>query len=208
MPNNIENLVGNLLDTKTLTEVVSDNLHKIITHVPQHFHRMNKSDRPAHLLNFIKKNKHHQIIVFTNRNPTSDFVSIFLNENGIKSINLNGDMPMRTREGRFEQFQNGEFDVLSVTDVGSRGLNTKDIRIVINYDFPLYAADYIHRCGRVGRLGSPDDCKIINFVSSGREIDLVQKIEHSARTNLILPDVNANITNIIRKRFAIDKVVE
>lgn len=48
---------------------------------------------------------------------------------------------------------------------------------MLNYDFPLYAADYLHRIGRVGRLGSPESCKVTNFISSPQEINLVQQIE-------------------------------
>ena len=54
---------------------------------------------------------------------------------------------------------------------------------VINYDFPVYMADYIHRCGRTGRVGSDDNCLITNFVSGDREVDLVQKIEVSTTVN-------------------------
>lgn len=62
-------------------------------------------------------------------------------------------------------------------------------------------ADYIHRAGRIGRIGSAANCSVTNFVSSQREISLVQKIEHAARTMNILPNVNANITNIIQTRI-------
>lgn len=62
-------------------------------------------------------------------------------------------------------------------------------------------ADYIHRTGRIGRIGSFANCSVTNFVSSQREIGLVQKIEHAARTMSVLPNVNANITNIIQSRI-------
>jgi ATP-dependent RNA helicase DDX28 len=113
-------------------------------------------------------------------------------------------MQMHFRVGRFEKFQEGNVNVLSTTDVASRGLDTTRAKHIINFDFPLHVADYIHRCGRAGRVGSSNDCYVTNFVSSQREIDLVQKIEHAARTNGLLQDVNANITNIIRKHIMKD----
>ena len=48
---------------------------------------------------------------------------------------------------------------------------------MLNYDFPMYMADYIHRCGRAGRVGSGKDCFISNFVSGRREVELLNKIE-------------------------------
>lgn len=69
-------------------------------------------------------------------------------------------------------------------------------------------ADYIHRIGRTGRLGSHERCWITNFVSSAREIDLVKRIEHTARTLGVLPNVNGNITNIIKQRIMRDLNVE
>lgn len=54
------------------------------------------------------------------------------------------------------------------------GFQTKHI---INYEFPCYIADYIHRCGRTGRLNAGMDGKVTNFVSTDNEVELVQKIE-------------------------------
>lgn len=167
---------------------------------------MAKADRPANLLSLVKRDlaKRRPLIVFSNKSTTSDYVSIFLNNSGINCLNLNGDMLMKIRIGRFEEFQRGECDVLSTTDVGSRGLDTTRARHVVNYDFPLHISDYIHRCGRIGRVGSLDNSLVTNFISSRREVDVVQRIEHAARTGGLLPDVNANIKNIINKRIIAD----
>jgi len=164
---------------------------------------MNKSDRPTNLITLVKSeiNKNRPLIIFGNKSNTSDFISIFLNEAGVNCINLNGDMSMKIRAGRFEQFQEGNVDVLATTDVASRGLDTRRARHVVNFDFPLHISDYIHRCGRVGRVGSNEHCFVTNFISGRQEIDTVQKIEHTARTGGILPNVNANITGIIHQKI-------
>lgn len=65
----------------------------------------------------------------------------------------------------------------------------------------MHTADYIHRIGRIGRFGSHEQCEVTNFVSSLREVEIVQQIEHTARTNSRLPNVNANITNLIQARI-------
>ncbi|XP_001356737.3 probable ATP-dependent RNA helicase DDX28 [Drosophila pseudoobscura] len=206
MPTNIREILERVIDVDTIQEVVSPHLHHLMPHVTQKFLRMPKADRPGHLLTLVKQDlaKRRPIIVFSNKSATSDYVSIFLNNSGVNCLNLNGDMLMKIRLGRFEQFQSGHCDVLSTTDVGSRGLDTTRARHVVNFDFPLHVSDYIHRCGRIGRVGNTDKSLVSNFISSRREIDVVQRIEHAARTGGLLPDVNANIANIIKKRLMAD----
>ncbi|XP_033161519.1 probable ATP-dependent RNA helicase DDX28 [Drosophila mauritiana] len=203
MPTNTREILHKVIDVDTIREVVSPHLHRLMPHVTQKFLRLSKADRPATLMSLVKHDlaKRRPLIVFSNKSTTSDFVSIFLNNSGVNCLNLNGDMLMKIRLGRFEQFQNGHCDVLSTTDVGSRGLDTTRARHVVNFDFPLHVSDYIHRCGRIGRVGNMDKALVTNLISSRREIDVVQRIEHAARTGGLLPDVNANIRNIINKRI-------
>ncbi|XP_037710813.1 probable ATP-dependent RNA helicase DDX28 [Drosophila subpulchrella] len=203
MPTNTREILHKVIDVDTIREVVSPHLHRLMPHVTQKFLRMSKADRPATILSLVKQDvaKRRPLIVFSNKSTTSDYVSIFLNNSGVNCLNLNGDMLMKIRLGRFEQFQNGHCDVLSTTDVGSRGLDTTRARHVVNFDFPLHVSDYIHRCGRIGRVGNMDKALVTNLISSRREIDVVQRIEHAARTGGLLPDVNANIRNIINKRI-------
>lgn len=227
MPPNIEELLHSIIDTSTIDEVVSPNLHKILPHIQQKFIRMRKQERPVALLALVKSElaKRRPIIVFGNKSVTSDYVEILLKDNGIDAISLNGDLMRIIRDGQFEKFQSGKVNVLSTTDIASRGLDTKRVsdflRIVterihskkinhfqachiINFDFPNHAADYIHRCGRIGRVGSATNCFVTNFVTGLNEVQLVRSIEHTARTKGILPNVNADITGIIRKNNAVD----
>ncbi|KAG5675535.1 hypothetical protein PVAND_005431 [Polypedilum vanderplanki] len=207
MPTSVENVFRSIIDTSTLKHVVGDDLHKILPYVTQEFHRMNKTGRPEKLLRIVKTEveKKRPVIVFSNKTPTCDYISLFLNNNGINCVNVNGDMINKIREGRFDKFQNGEVNVLSTTDCLGRGINTIRAKHVINFDFPKYIADYIHRCGRIGRLGGlNNNCIVTNFISSLAELDLVRKIELAARTNFELKNVDANIGKIIRERIERD----
>uniref|UniRef100_A0A6E8W613 RNA helicase n=1 Tax=Anopheles coluzzii TaxID=1518534 RepID=A0A6E8W613_ANOCL len=132
---------------------------------------------------------------------TSGIYRMELNGHGLPCVNLNGDMILKLRLGQFEKFQQAEVNVLSTTDVASRGLNTIRAAHVINFDFPLYTADYIHRVGRIGRIGSRNDCLATNLISSQAEIGAVQRLEHAARTTNVLRNVDANVKGIIRRRM-------
>lgn len=63
-------------------------------------------------------------MIFSNKTATCDFVSMFLNENNIECININGQMAVPLKLGKFEMFKNGQINVLSCTDIASRGLDT------------------------------------------------------------------------------------
>lgn len=109
-------------------------------------------------------------------------------------------MNQQIRADQYAEYQTGKHLVLSCTDVVSRGLDTTNIHHIINYDVPTNMSDYIHRCGRVGRVGSRVASGLVTtMVCSPMEVELVQKIEYAARKmhEEELPEVNANIRRLI-----------
>ncbi|KAK4774988.1 hypothetical protein SAY86_009923 [Trapa natans] len=67
---------------------------------------------------------------------------------------IHGDKSQSERDSVLNQFRTGKSPVLVATDVAARGLDVKDVRVVINYDFPTGVEDYVHRIGRTGRAGA------------------------------------------------------
>ncbi|TKY72448.1 DEAD-box ATP-dependent RNA helicase 40 [Spatholobus suberectus] len=67
---------------------------------------------------------------------------------------IHGDKSQGERDWVLSQFRSGKSPILVATDVAARGLDIKDIRVVINYDFPTGIEDYVHRIGRTGRAGA------------------------------------------------------
>ncbi|KAJ8890908.1 hypothetical protein PR048_010417 [Dryococelus australis] len=181
LPTSIPDILGDLIVPESLMRVTTGHLHKIMPHVPQKFLRVGLSQKPAELLKLVKADYENRVplIIFSNKSSTCDWLSMFLNENGVECVNLNGDMPLVLRRGVFKKFQLGEVNVISCTDIGSRGLDTVRVKHVINYEFPLYMADYIHRCGRTGRVGSLEGCHVTSFVAGKLDVKLVQEIEYS-----------------------------
>ncbi|GFG30487.1 hypothetical protein Cfor_08112 [Coptotermes formosanus] len=202
MPTSLTDILSPVVETESLVRVTSSQVHRLLPHVPQKFYRLGKSQKPAQLLAMVKQAvaRKHPVIIFSNKSSTCDWISMFLNESGVKCVNLNGKMPLDIRTGKLNLFQSGDVDVISCTDIGSRGIDTVRVKHVINYDFPLYVADYIHRCGRTGRVGSAEGCHVSNFIAGLREVELVQKIEIAARKMDTLPNVNGNISRTIQYR--------
>ncbi|KAJ0974969.1 hypothetical protein J5N97_016934 [Dioscorea zingiberensis] len=67
---------------------------------------------------------------------------------------IHGDKSQSERDWVLNSFRSGKSPILVATDVAARGLDIKDIRVVINYDFPTGVEDYVHRIGRTGRAGA------------------------------------------------------
>lgn len=205
IPRSAEEILSEVIPYGSFSKISTRQLHRLLPHVPQKFIRISHLDKPARLLELVKKDVSRQlpVIVFSNKSDRCDWISMFLNENGIPCVNLNGDMNQALRNGRFAQFQSGKFSVISCTDVVSRGLDTINTHHVINYDVPTNMSDYIHRCGRTGRVGSHLPSGIVTtFVCHPTEVDVVQKIEYAARKAHMdeLPNVNANIKRLINNQ--------
>merc|ERR1712078_214379 len=86
-------------------------------------------------------------------------------------IALQGDMTQEKREKAIADFKAGKQTPLIATDVASRGLDVKDVELVINYTFPLTIEDYVHRIGRTGRAGQkgPEELAKIGATSGGNK---------------------------------------
>lgn len=204
IPRSLEEILGEVVPMDTIKTVTTQHLHRIMPHVAQKFMRVGPSQRPECLLSTLKSNAERKIptIVFCNKTSSVHFLGHFLTSNNVENITLHADMPQAVREGRYDKFQNGDFDVLVCTDIASRGLDTIRARHVINYEFPLFISDYIHRVGRVGRVGSNGSCFAASYVCYKWDVDLLWQIEAVVRRNSEFHNVNANIK---RKLVGVNK---
>jgi len=100
------------------------------------------------------QSKPGKIIVFVSRRVVADHVAKFLQNNNFQAGSLHGKLAQWQREDTIHKFKDDQFRILVATSVAARGLDFPDINLVVNYDFPGQMADYTHRIGRTGRIGS------------------------------------------------------
>lgn len=74
-----------------------------------------------------------------------------MKKEGFATLAIHGDKSQAKRDSIIYAFKNSSKKILVATDVASRGLDIKDIKYVINFDFSMTIEDYIHRIGRTGR---------------------------------------------------------
>jgi len=116
-----------------------------------------------------------RVIIFSGKKDRVKDITRQLKRMKINCAEMHSDLSQAERDEVMYRFKAGQADVLVATDIVSRGIDIDDIRIVINYDVPHDAEDYVHRIGRTARADR--DGMAITFVSEA-EIYKFQEIEH------------------------------
>jgi len=100
---------------------------------------------------------HHQpaaTLIFCNTKEKTTQVAEMLTKEGFSALALNGDMEQTDRDLAIIRFKNHSCSILVATDVAARGLDIKELPVVINFELAFEHAVHIHRIGRTGRAGS------------------------------------------------------
>jgi len=116
-----------------------------------------------------------RVIIFSGKKDRVKDITRQLKRMKINCAEMHSDLEQRERDEVMLEFKAGHVDVLVATDIVSRGIDIDDIRIVINFDVPHDAEDYVHRIGRTARADR--DGVAITFVNDA-EIPKFQEIEH------------------------------
>ena len=142
-----------------------------------------------------------QALVFCKTKHGSNRVGDYLERGGLKAAVIHGNKSQGQRTKALADFKAGRVNVLVATDIAARGLDIAQLPLVVNFDLPLVASDYIHRAGRTGRAGlagravslvSPADRNLLRdiqrLVSSPIEHIVVEGFAVSASSHEALPD--------------------
>jgi ATP-dependent RNA helicase RhlE len=122
-----------------------------------------------------------QALVFCRTKRGSDRVGDHLERAGIKAAVIHGNKSQGARSRALGDFKAGRVAVLVATDIAARGLDIAQLPLVVNFDLPLVAEDYIHRVGRTGRAGRAGHA--ISLVS-GSDRQLLRDIQRLLPTPL------------------------
>merc|ERR1712203_994751 len=95
-----------------------------------------------------------KILIFAATKTGGDQLTREMRLDGWPALCMHGDKKQEERDWVLKEFKDGKSPILVATDVASRGIDVKDIKYVINYDFPTQIEDYVHRVGRTGRAGA------------------------------------------------------
>ena len=129
-----------------------------------------------HIINHIfKQGDLKRVIIFSGKKDRVKEITRSLKKMKINCDQMHSDLSQQERDEVMYRFKAGMTDVLVATDIVARGIDIDDIRIVINYDVPHDAEDYVHRIGRTARADR--DGVAITFVNEA-DMDRFHQIEH------------------------------
>ncbi len=139
--------------TRDPIEITIEAENITVSEIDQQLYHVSSDEKMKLLVGVLKKQNPESAIIFCNTKRSCEVVAKRLQLNDIKCEFLIGDLPQSKRLQILKSFKAGEVKMLVATDVAARGIDVNDLAMVINYDLPVEAENYVHRIGRTARAG-------------------------------------------------------
>jgi ATP-dependent RNA helicase RhlE len=169
----IKKLANEFLKTPQVVSV--DIVNTTAKKISQKIYTLDKSKKISALIDLIKKQNLHQVLVFSRTKHGANKISEKLNSAEISSSAIHGNKSQTARTKALADFKSKKINVLVATDIAARGIDIIDLPCVINIDLPNVPEDYVHRIGRTARAGQKG--LAISLVSAD-EVESLSSIEH------------------------------
>jgi ATP-dependent RNA helicase DDX46/PRP5 len=145
------------------------------------------------------KDEDARTLIFVDRQEKADDLLKDLMRKGYPCMSIHGGKDQIDRDSTIDDFKAGVIPIMIATSVAARGLDVKQLKLVVNFDAPNHLEDYVHRAGRTGRAGNKGTA--VTFVTDDQEqysVGIAKALEQSGQP---VPDR----LNEMRKSFR-DKV--
>lgn len=139
-----------------------------------------RNDEKPELLNKLLTETPGTVLVFSRTKHGTTKLARLVHQMGHSVTEMHSNRSQYQRRQALDGFKNGRFRVLVATDVAARGIDVKDISMVINYDLPDAVEDYVHRIGRTGRAGKSGVA--VSFATPDQHRDVRNIERHMNRT--------------------------
>ena len=166
--------------------------------IDQHVLFVKKTDKQNLLLDLIQEHqdssKNNELsLVFSRTKHGAKNLARKLCSVGIEADSLHGNKSQNARQKTLDLYKKGEVRVLVATDVAARGIDVKNITLVINFDLPMESDAYVHRIGRTARAG--ESGKALSFCSED-EVALLREVEKLIKRKVPIYDHDYHAAHI------------
>ena len=128
------------------------------------------------------KDEDARTLIFVDRQESADGLLRELMRKGYPCMSIHGGKDQVDRDSTIADFKAGVVPVLIATSVAARGLDVKQLKLVVNYDAPNHLEDYVHRAGRTGRAGNTGTA--VTFLTEDQErysVDIAKALKQSGQ---------------------------
>ncbi len=148
MPENIQKLANNILHNPVEVKIAVSKPAEKINQTAYVCHEGMKDNLVEKVL---KDDELDRVILFASSKQKVKELSLSLKRKGFNVGAMHSDLEQKERDEIMHKFKNRKISILIATDIVSRGIDIDDIQMVVNYDVPRDAEDYVHRIGRTAR---------------------------------------------------------
>ncbi|TPX31518.1 hypothetical protein SmJEL517_g05130 [Synchytrium microbalum] len=184
-PRQMEALARKIL-TKPL-EIVVGGRSVVSKDVTQNVEVLEEDDKFVRLLDILGRqaalDADAKSLIFVNQHDAADNLYRDLMKRGYPCLSLHGGKDQQDRDSTIADFKAGDVNIMIATSVAARGLDVKNLTLVINYECPNHMEDYVHRCGRTGRAGNKGEA--YTFITPQQDryaVDIVKALKMSGAT--------------------------
>ena len=139
--------------TRDPIEITIEAENITVSEIQQELLHVSSDEKMKLLVGILKHENPESAIIFCNTKRSCEVIAKRLVINEIGAEFMIGDLPQSKRLAILKKFKAGEIKILVATDVAARGIDVDDLAMVINYDLPVEAENYVHRIGRTARAG-------------------------------------------------------
>ena len=139
-----------------------------------------RKEAKKQLLEKILAQYHGSVLLFTRTRIGAKKVTHLLRDMGHKAAEIHSDRTLGQRKEALDGFKNGRYRILVATDIAARGIDVAGIELVINYDLPEEAENYVHRIGRTARAGQEGRAISFAMPDQGHDIKSIEKLIKTA----------------------------
>lgn len=139
--------------TRDAKEITIECENITVDEIDQELIHVSSENKIPLLTGILNREKPESLIIFCNTKKMCEILSKRLVLNGISNEFIIGDLPQAKRLKIMNNFKDGKVRCLIATDVAARGIDVNDLAMVVNYDLPNEAENYVHRIGRTARAG-------------------------------------------------------
>ncbi len=182
-PHGIKTLSASLQEDAA--QITIDSQHQTGT-TKQFFFKVEEEKNDA-LLRLLNSYRPESCIIFCNSRESCNKVAGLLRTKKIDSLQIHSDLEQQERTLILIKFDNKSCRILVATDLASRGLDIKDVSVVVNYDLPSDHELYVHRIGRTGRAGQEG---LALSLYTHHERSMLRHISDYLKTDCVIMDLN------------------